>query len=202
MIFEKNFFLKLKILKFWTIFEKKIFVFFQKKLSKIIVFYIFLHRNIIVKKKNNFFFFNFFLKKKKLILKIILLKYKKMSVPKNLKYTKDHEWVLIDGDNATIGITDFAQKELGDIVFIEIETEGEKLEEKEAFGTIEAVKTVSDMFMPISGEVIEVNPLLEEDPSIVNNDPYNKGWMIKITISNKNELENLISPEEYEELTA
>ncbi|OQX98893.1 MAG: glycine cleavage system protein H [Bacteroidetes bacterium 4572_128] len=125
-----------------------------------------------------------------------------MSVPKNLKYTKDHEWVLIDGDNATIGITDFAQKELGDIVFIEIETEGEKLEEKEAFGTIEAVKTVSDMFMPISGEVIEVNPLLEEDPSIVNNDPYNKGWMIKITISNKNELENLISPEEYEELTA
>ncbi len=202
MIFEKNFFLKLKILKFWTIFEKKIFVFFQKKLSKIIVFYIFLHRNIIVKKKTNFFFFNFFLKKKKLILKIILLKYKKMSVPKNLKYTKDHEWVLIDGDNATIGITDFAQKELGDIVFIEIETEGEKLEEKEAFGTIEAVKTVSDMFMPISGEVIEVNPLLEEDPSIVNNDPYNKGWMIKITISNKNELENLISPEEYEELTA
>ncbi len=125
-----------------------------------------------------------------------------MSVPKNLKYTKDHEWVLVDGDNATIGITDFAQKELGDIVFIEIETEGEKLEEKEAFGTIEAVKTVSDMFMPISGEVIEVNPLLEEDPSIVNNDPYNKGWMIKIAVSNKIELENLISPEEYEKLIA
>ena len=125
-----------------------------------------------------------------------------MNIPTNLKYTKDHEWLRINDDIAYIGITDFAQGELGDIVFIEIETEGETLEKEEAFGTIEAVKTVSDMFMPVSGEVLEVNPILEEKPEIVNSDAFGDAWMIKIKIQNKEELEDLLSPEDYQELIA
>jgi glycine cleavage system H protein len=106
-----------------------------------------------------------------------------MNVPESLKYTKDHEWVKIDGDIATVGITDFAQGELGDIVYVEIETEGEEIEEGEVFGTVEAVKTVSDLFMPVSGTITEVNGELEDSPELVNDDPYGKGWMIKIKMS-------------------
>ncbi len=123
-----------------------------------------------------------------------------MKIPENLKYTKDHEWIRVDGDIAIVGITDFAQGELGDIVFIEIETEGETLDKDEVFGTIEAVKTVSDMFMPVSGEVKEVNEKLEDTPDIVNKDPYNEGWMVKIVMSDKSELDELLSAEEYKEL--
>ena len=121
-----------------------------------------------------------------------------MSVPVNLKYTKDHEWVKIDGDVATIGITDYAQGELGDIVYIEIETIGDNLKKEEVFGTVEAVKTVSDLFMPLSGEVLEFNDSLESSPESVNNDPYNAGWMIKVKISDKSEIDALMSAEEYE----
>ena len=120
-----------------------------------------------------------------------------MNVPADLKYTKDHEWIKIDGDTATIGITDFAQGELGDVVFIEIETEGETLDKEETFGTIEAVKTVSDMFMPVSGEVIEVNDKFEDSPELVNQDPYGDGWMIKIKMSNIDEANELMSAEDY-----
>jgi len=120
-----------------------------------------------------------------------------MNIPADLKYTKDHEWVKIDGDTAIIGITDFAQSELGDVVFVEIETEGETLEKEETFGTIEAVKTVSDMFMPIAGEVIEINPKLEESPEVVNQDPYGDGWMIKIKVSNADEANELLSADDY-----
>ena len=120
-----------------------------------------------------------------------------MNIPADLKYTKDHEWVKVDGDTAIVGITDFAQGELGDVVFVEIETEGETLDIEETFGTIEAVKTVSDMFMPISGEVIEVNPNLEDAPETVNQDPYGDGWMIKIKMSNTDELNNLMSADDY-----
>lgn len=123
-----------------------------------------------------------------------------MNVPDNLKYTKEHEWVLIEGDVATIGVTDFAQGELGDVVFIEIETEGETLAEGETFGTIEAVKTVSDLFMPLSGEVIEVNAALEESPDLVNSDPFGDGWMIKVKISDPSEAERLMSAEDYKAL--
>jgi len=123
-----------------------------------------------------------------------------MKVPDNLKYTKDHEWLRIDGDDAFVGITDFAQGELGDIVFIEIETEGETLDKEEVFGTIEAVKTVSDLFMPVGGEVIELNPALEDNPELVNKDPYDKGWMIKIKISDSSELDELLSADEYKDL--
>jgi glycine cleavage system H protein len=123
-----------------------------------------------------------------------------MNVPQNLKYTKDHEWLRIEGDFGYAGITDFAQGELGDIVFIEIETVGEILKKEEVFGTIEAVKTVSDMFMPVSGEVLEVNPALEETPEVVNKDPYGKGWMIKIKITDQEELNDLLSPEDYKAL--
>ncbi|HBS87579.1 MAG: glycine cleavage system protein H [Bacteroidetes bacterium GWF2_38_335] len=123
-----------------------------------------------------------------------------MNVPQNLKYTKDHEWIKVEGDEAIIGITDFAQGELGDIVFIEIETQGETLAKEETFGTIEAVKTVSDMYMPVGGEVLEVNPELEASPDVVNKDPFGKGWMVKIKISNPAELEELLSPEKYKEL--
>ncbi len=123
-----------------------------------------------------------------------------MNIPKDLKYTKDHEWIRVEGDTAVAGITDFAQGELGDIVFIEIETEGETLDKDEVFGTIEAVKTVSDMFMPLSGEVKEVNQKLEETPDIVNKDPYGDGWMIKIAMSDKSELDEMLSAEEYKEL--
>lgn len=124
----------------------------------------------------------------------------KMNIPENLKFTKDHEWVLIEGDIATVGITDFAQGELGEIVYVEIETEGETLELEEVFGTIEAVKTVSDLFMPLSGEIIEFNAKLEESPEAVNEDPYNEGWMIKIKLSEESELSDLLDAEAYKEL--
>jgi len=120
-----------------------------------------------------------------------------MNIPSALKYTKEHEWIRVEGDTAFVGITDFAQGELGDIVFLEIETSGESLAIEEVFGTIEAVKTVSDLFMPISGEVIEINPLLEEHPELVNTDPYGKGWLIKITPKDASELEKLLSASEY-----
>lgn len=123
-----------------------------------------------------------------------------MNVPGNLKYTKDHEWILVEGNEATIGITDFAQKELGDIVFIEVETVGETLEAEEAFGTIEAVKTVSDMFMPIGGEVIAFNEDLEAAPENVNKDPYGKGWVIKIKITDIQELDSLLTAKQYKDL--
>lgn len=120
-----------------------------------------------------------------------------MNVPGNLLYTKDHEWLRIEGNIGYIGVTDFAQGELGDVVFIEIETLGETLSKEEVFGTIEAVKTVSDMFMPVSGEIVEVNPALEESPDVVNKDPYGKGWMVKIKITNPSEVNDLLSPEKY-----
>lgn len=120
-----------------------------------------------------------------------------MNVPENLLYTKDHEWIRIEGDTGIVGITDFAQGELGDVVFIEIETLGETLKKEEVFGTIEAVKTVSDMFMPVGGEIVEVNPALEESPDVVNKDPYGKGWMIKIRLSDLSETDNLMKAEDY-----
>ena len=123
-----------------------------------------------------------------------------MNVPGNLKYTKDHEWLRIEGEMGYVGVTDFAQGELGDIVFIEIETVGETLKNEEVFGTIEAVKTVSDMFMPVSGEILEMNPAIEESPDVVNKDPYGKGWMVKIRITNPSEIDHLLSPEKYREL--
>ena len=120
-----------------------------------------------------------------------------MNIPADLKYTKDHEWLKIDGNEATIGITDFAQGELGDIVFVEIETEGEQLAKEEAFGTIEAVKTVSDLYMPIAGEVIEVNQKLEDTPELINQDPYNEGWLIKIKFDEAGNLEGLMDAAAY-----
>jgi len=119
-------------------------------------------------------------------------------VPKELKYTKDHEWVKLDGDIATVGITDFAQSELGDIVFVEVETVGESFEAEEVFGTVEAVKTVSDLFSPLAGEIIEMNDELADDPELVNTDPYGKGWMIKIKVANVADFETLLSAEAYE----
>ena len=121
-----------------------------------------------------------------------------MNVPSELKYTSDHEWIKIDGDVATIGITDFAQGELGDIVYVEIETEGENLDKGEVFGTVEAVKTVSDLFMPIKGEVIEFNEGIESAPESVNSDPYGEGWMIKVKIEDTSELDALLSAEAYQ----
>ena len=115
-----------------------------------------------------------------------------MSVPQNLKYTKDHEWVSVEGDIATIGITAFAQSELGDIVYVEIETEGETLDQEEVFGSVEAVKTVSDLFMPVSGEVLEFNSNLEANPELVNSDPYGEGWMVKVKLSNPSEVDGLL----------
>ena len=123
-----------------------------------------------------------------------------MNVPADLLYTKDHEWLRVEGDMGYTGITDFAQGELGDIVFIEVETLGETLAKEEVFGTIEAVKTVSDMFMPVSGEIVEVNPALEESPDVVNKDPYGKGWMVKIRITNPSEVNDLLSAEKYKTL--
>jgi glycine cleavage system H protein len=120
-----------------------------------------------------------------------------MNIPTNLKYTEDHEWVKVEGDVATVGITDYAQKELGDIVFVEVETVGEELSQGDTFGTIEAVKTVADIFMPISGEVIEKNEELVDAPENINNDPYEKGWIIKIKVSNLDELNNLLSADDY-----
>mgnify|MGYP001949237480 CR=1 FL=1 len=124
----------------------------------------------------------------------------KMNIPENLKYTKDHEWVLVEGDTATVGITDFAQGELGEIVYVEIETEGETLDIEEVFGTIEAVKTVSDLFMPLSGEIIEFNSKLEESPESVNEDPYGDGWMIKLKITDDSQLADLLDAEAYKGL--
>jgi glycine cleavage system H protein len=123
-----------------------------------------------------------------------------MNVPSNLKYTKDHEWLRLEGATAYVGVTDFAQGELGDIVFVEIETVGETLKKEEVFGTIEAVKTVSDMFMPVGGEILEMNPAIEETPDVVNKDPYGKGWMVKIKITNPSEVNDLLSPEKYSAL--
>ena len=121
-----------------------------------------------------------------------------MNVPKNLKYTNDHEWIKVDGEIATIGITDFAQGELGDIVYVEVDTLDETLDKEEVFGTVEAVKTVSDLFMPISGKILEFNEYLETNPEKVNDNPYEDGWMIKIKISDASELVELLSPEDYE----
>ena len=123
-----------------------------------------------------------------------------MNVPQNLKYTKDHEWVVVEGDIATIGITDFAQSELGDIVFVDITTEGETLDQEEVFGSVEAVKTVSDLFMPISGEIIELNEKLDGDPELVNSDPYGDGWMIKVKITDASQLNDLLDAAAYEAL--
>ena len=123
-----------------------------------------------------------------------------MNIPVNLKYTKDHEWVNIDGDTATVGITDFAQKELGDIVYVEVETLDQSLDKDAVFGTVEAVKTVSDLFQPLSGEIIAFNDALESSPESVNSDPYGTGWMIKIKISNMAEVDDLLSSEAYKEL--
>ena len=123
-----------------------------------------------------------------------------MKIPNELKYTKDHEWIAIEGEIATVGITDFAQRELGDIVYVEIETVGELLKADEVFGTVEAVKTVSDLFLPVEGEILELNEDLETSPEDVNNDPYEKGWMIKMKVSNPSDLDNLLSSDDYKKL--
>ena len=123
-----------------------------------------------------------------------------MNIPEELKYTKDHEWISIDGEIATVGITDFAQRELGDIVYVEVETVGETLDADEVFGTVEAVKTVSDLFLPVSGEIIEFNEDLEDTPEDVNAEPYSKGWMIKMKISNPDDLNLLLDSNQYREL--
>ena len=123
-----------------------------------------------------------------------------MNIPSELKYTKDHEWVKIDGDIATVGITDFAQGELGDIVYVEVETIDETLDKDEVFGTVEAVKTVSDLFLPVSGEIIEFNESLEDEPEKVNSDPYGDGWMIKIKIADASQVADLLSDADYKEL--
>ena len=126
---------------------------------------------------------------------------KKMNIPEELKYTKDHEWVRIDGDFLVVGVTDFAQKELGDIVYIDVDTEGETLEIESVFGSIEAVKTVSDLFMPVAGEIVAFNENLEDIPDLVNTDPYGEGWMIKIKILDSNEVEDLLDLKSYEEIS-
>ncbi|MBO6607834.1 glycine cleavage system protein GcvH [Psychroserpens sp.] len=123
-----------------------------------------------------------------------------MNIPSDLKYTKDHEWIKIEGDLATIGITDFAQGELGDIVYVEVETLDETLDAEEVFGTVEAVKTVSDLFLPLSGEIVEFNENLEDEPEQVNTDPYGEGWMIKVKISDASEIDNLLSADDYKAL--
>lgn len=124
-----------------------------------------------------------------------------MKTPENLKYTKDHEWLKIDGNVATVGITEFAQSELGDIVYVEVETLDETLGKDEVFGTVEAVKTVSDLFLPLSGEIIEFNEALEDEPEKVNTDPYGEGWMVKVKFSDQSELENLMDADAYKKLT-
>jgi glycine cleavage system H protein len=123
-----------------------------------------------------------------------------MNIPAGLKYTQDHEWILVEGETATVGITDFAQGELGDVVFVEIETEGETLAKGETFGTVEAVKTVSDLFMPVGGEILEVNPALADEPELVNKDPYNAGWMIKIKLTDAAEVAELLSAADYQKM--
>jgi len=123
-----------------------------------------------------------------------------MQIPEDLKYTQDHEWIKVEGDVGIIGVTDFAQNELGDVVYLEIETEGEELSKGEVFGTIEAVKTVSDLFMPLSGKVLEVNPDLESEPELINQDPYGKGWMVKVSLDNQEEIDELLPADDYKEL--
>lgn len=125
-----------------------------------------------------------------------------MNIPSELKYTKDHEWVRIEGDEAIVGITDFAQSELGDIVFVEIETKGETIDQEDVFGSVEAVKTVSDLFMPLSGEITAYNSELDDTPELVNSDPYSKGWMIRIKFSDTSEIEGLLSADAYRDLIA
>lgn len=125
-----------------------------------------------------------------------------MNFPTDLKYTKDHEWIRVEGNEAYVGITDYAQSELGEIVYVDITTEGETVEKEEVFGTIEAVKTVSDLFMPVSGEVVEVNAELEDAPELVNQDAYGKGWLIKIALTDASEVDGLLSAAEYEQLIA
>lgn len=125
-----------------------------------------------------------------------------MNFPTDLKYTKDHEWIRVEGNEAYVGITDYAQSELGEIVYVDITTEGETVEKEEVFGTIEAVKTVSDLFMPVSGEVVEVNAELEDAPELVNQDAYGKGWLIKIALTDASEVDALLSAAEYEQLIA
>lgn len=123
-----------------------------------------------------------------------------MNVPENLKYTKDHEWIKLDGDVAVVGITDYAQGELGDIVFVEVETVGEEIDKEEVFGTIEAVKTVSDLFMPVAGEVLELNEELEGSPDLINSDPFGKGWIIKVKVSDASQMDDLLDAEQYKSL--
>ena len=123
-----------------------------------------------------------------------------MNVPDELKYTKDHEWVRVDGESIVVGITDFAQKELGDIVYVDVDTEGETIEKEEVFGSVEAVKTVSDLMMPVSGEIVAFNDALEDEPELVNTDPYGDGWMIKVLVSDFTELDSLLSADQYKEL--
>ena len=123
-----------------------------------------------------------------------------MNIPEDLKYTKDHEWVKIEGDTLTIGITDFAQGELGDIVYVEVDTLDESLDEEAVFGTVEAVKTVSDLFMPVAGEIVEFNQILEEEPEKVNDDPYGEGWMIKIKVTDSTDLDSLLNADDYKSL--
>lgn len=123
-----------------------------------------------------------------------------MNIPQDLKYSKDHEWVRVEGDKVTIGITDFAQGELGDIVYVDVDSEGETLGAEEVFGTVEAVKTVSDLFMPVAGEVLELNSILESEPEKINSDPYGEGWIIKVKISDASELDNLLDAAAYKEL--
>jgi glycine cleavage system H protein len=125
-----------------------------------------------------------------------------MNFPSNLRYTKDHEWISLEGDTATIGITAFAQSELGDIVYVDINTVGKPLSANEVFGTVEAVKTVSDLFMPIAGEILEVNPALEANPELVNNEPYEAGWMVKIKVENAADVDKLLTAEEYEKMVS
>ncbi|MBM55599.1 MAG: glycine cleavage system protein H [Euryarchaeota archaeon] len=120
-----------------------------------------------------------------------------MNIPTDLRYTSDHEWIRLEGDIATVGVTDYAQGELGDIVFVEVETEGEELDAEEVFGTIEAVKTVSDLFLPVAGEVLEFNQALEDDPSLINNDPFGEGWIIKVKVSDTADLEALMDADAY-----
>jgi glycine cleavage system H protein len=123
-----------------------------------------------------------------------------MNFPENLRYTKDHEWIKLEGDKATVGITDFAQRELGDIVYVDIDTAGKTLEAEAIFGTVEAVKTVSDLFLPIAGSIDEVNPALAAQPELVNNDPYGEGWMIKMTLQDPSSVDGLLTAEAYQEL--
>ena len=123
-----------------------------------------------------------------------------MNVPEDLKYTKDHEWVRVEGESIVVGVTDFAQKELGDIVYVDVDTEGETIEKEEVFGSVEAVKTVSDLMMPVSGEIVAFNEALEDEPELVNTDPYSDGWMIKVLVSDFTELDSLLSADQYKEL--